>query len=50
MNRKLSSKIALVAAVPLALGAVACEVEDPDDADLNGELDDGMDDDLDEDL
>ena len=58
MNRKLSSKLALAAALPLAFGVVACEngdLEDPVD-DVNGEFeddgleDDGLDDGLDDDL
>lgn len=48
MNRKLSSKIALAAALPLALGVVACEngdLEDPVD-DTNGEFEEeGVEDD-----
>lgn len=48
MNRKLSSKVALAAALPLALGVVACEngdLEDPVD-DVNGEFEeDGLEDD-----
>ncbi|TVR36232.1 MAG: hypothetical protein EA388_04455 [Nitriliruptor sp.] len=57
MNRKLSSKLALAAALPLAFGVVACEngIDEPVD-DVNGEFeengleDDGLDDDMDDDM
>jgi hypothetical protein len=49
MTRKLRSKIGLVAAVPLAVGAVACENDlAPDDPVIDepiDEFDDGLDDD-----
>lgn len=48
MNRKLSSKIALAAALPLALGVVACEngdLEDPVDDPNGGVEEDGGEDD-----